>query len=73
MKKLFILALVALTAATLQAAPKKMLVVSTTTGFRHASIPALEKMLGQLATDGGLGAAAARQTDRAEEARAVES
>ena len=53
MKKLFTLALIALTAATLQAAPKKLLVVSTTTGFRHASIPTLEKMLGQLATDTG--------------------
>ncbi len=53
MKKLFALALIALTAATLQAAPKKLLVVTTTTGFRHASIPTLEKMLGQLATDTG--------------------
>ncbi|MEY4918294.1 MAG: hypothetical protein RL616_2207, partial [Verrucomicrobiota bacterium] len=48
-----ILTLVALTAATLQAAPKKLLVVSTTTGFRHSSIPTLEKMLGQLANDTG--------------------
>ena len=53
MKKLFTLALVALTAATLSAAPKKLLVVSTTTGFRHASIPTLEKMLSQLAKDSG--------------------
>ena len=53
MKKLFTLALLALTAATLSAAPKKLLVVSTTTGFRHASIPTLEKMLSQLAKDSG--------------------
>ena len=52
MKKLFILALVALT-ATLQAEPKKLLVVTTTTGFRHASIPTLEKMLSQLAATSG--------------------
>jgi uncharacterized protein len=53
MKKLFTLALVALTAATLQAEPKKLLVVTTTVGFRHASIPTLEKMLSQLAKDSG--------------------
>jgi uncharacterized protein len=35
------------------AAPKKLLVVTTTTGFRHASIPTLEKMLAQLAKDSG--------------------
>jgi type 1 glutamine amidotransferase len=34
-------------------APKKLLVVSVTTGFRHASIPALGKMLSQLATNSG--------------------
>jgi uncharacterized protein len=34
-------------------APKKLLVVTTTTGFRHASIPTLEKMLSQLAKDSG--------------------
>ena len=53
MKKLFTLALVALTAAGLQAAPKKLLVVTTTTGFRHSSIPTLEKMLAQLGHDSG--------------------
>ena len=53
MKKLFTLALIALTAATLQAAPKKLLVVTTTTGFRHSSIPTLEKMLTQLGQDSG--------------------
>ena len=34
-------------------APKKLLVVTTTTGFRHASIPTLEKTLSQLAKDSG--------------------
>lgn len=34
-------------------APKKLLVVTTTTGFRHASIPTLEKMLSQLAKTSG--------------------
>lgn len=32
-------------------APKKVLVVSTTTGFRHSSIPTAEKVLGELARD----------------------
>jgi len=31
------------------AAPKKVLVVTTTTGFRHSSIPTAEKVLGELA------------------------
>jgi type 1 glutamine amidotransferase len=53
MKKLFAFALAALLAVNLQAAPKKLLVVTTTTGFRHASIPTLEKMLAQLARDSG--------------------
>ena len=53
MKKLFTLTLVAMTAATLQAAPKKLLVVTTTTGFRHSSIPTSEKILAQLAKDSG--------------------
>lgn len=53
MKKLFALVLVAFTAVTLQAAPKKLLVVTTTTGFRHSSIPTLEKMLSQLAKESG--------------------
>lgn len=38
---------------SLQAAPKKVLVVTTTTGFRHSSIPTLEKMLAQLAKNSG--------------------
>ena len=53
MKKLFTLAALALLALNLQAAPKKLLVVTTTTGFRHASIPTLEKMLTELAKDSG--------------------
>ncbi len=35
------------------AAPKKLLVVTTTTGYRHASIPTLEKMLNQLGQTSG--------------------
>jgi len=42
-----------LTASILQAAPKKLLVVTTTTGFRHDSIPTLEKILSQLAQQSG--------------------
>jgi uncharacterized protein len=53
MKKIFTLALIALTAATLQAAPKKLLVVTTTTGFRHSSISTAEKILSQLAQSSG--------------------
>ncbi len=53
MKKLLSLCVVALTATVLQAAPKKLLVVSTTTGFRHSSIETGEKILAQLAKDSG--------------------
>ena len=62
MKKLFALAVMTLTLSGITGcqtfsahhhAPKKLLVVSTTAGFRHASIPALEKMLSQLATNSG--------------------
>ncbi len=53
MKKLLSLLAVALIATTIQAAPKKLLVVTTTTGFRHSSIPTLEKMLEQLGKDSG--------------------
>ncbi len=35
------------------AAPKKVLVVTVTTGFRHASIPTSEKILAQLAAESG--------------------
>jgi uncharacterized protein len=34
-----------------QAAPKKVLVVTVTEGFRHSSIPTAEKVLGELAKD----------------------
>lgn len=34
-------------------APKKLLVVTTTTGFRHSSIPTLEKMLTELSQSSG--------------------
>jgi len=42
-------------ATTVQASgtPKKILVVTTTTGYRHGSIPTLEKMLSKLASDSG--------------------
>ena len=53
MKKILVLALLALSVPLLQAEPKKLLVVTTTTGFRHSSIPTLEKMLSQLAKDNG--------------------
>ena len=47
---------VLLAVASLQAAdaPKKLLVVTTTTGFRHSSIPTAEKILAQLGVDSGL-------------------
>lgn len=41
-------------AAQALAAPKKVLVVTTTTGFRHDSIPTAEKVLGELAKETGL-------------------
>ena len=42
-----------LAAVSLQAAPKRLLVVTTTTGFRHSSIPTAEKILSQLAQSSG--------------------
>jgi len=42
-----------LSASLLQAAPKKLLVVTTTTGFRHSSIPTAEKILAQLGQSSG--------------------
>ena len=36
-----------------EAAPKKVLVVTTTMGFRHSSIPTAEKVIAQLAADSG--------------------
>ena len=53
MKTLLALCLIALAATSLSAAPKKLLVVTTTTGFRHSSIPTAEKILAQLAKDTG--------------------
>jgi len=53
MKKIITLLSVAMLGLTLQAAPKKLLVVTTTTGFRHSSIPTLEKMLTELGKDSG--------------------
>ena len=53
MKKLFTLLVAALAVTSLQAAPKKLLVVTTTMNFRHASIPTAEKILAQLAKDSG--------------------
>lgn len=38
---------------TATAQPKKVLVVSTTTGFRHSSIPTAEKVIGKLAQESG--------------------
>ena len=38
---------------SLSAAPKKVLVVTVTTGFRHSSIPTAEKVLGELAKESG--------------------
>lgn len=41
------------TALSVAAAPKKLLVVTVTTGFRHSSIPTAEKILAQLADESG--------------------
>src|SRR5438105_9193587 len=38
---------------SLEAAPKKVLVVTVTKGFRHSSIPTAEKVLGELAQKSG--------------------
>jgi type 1 glutamine amidotransferase len=53
MKILSTLLVAALAVTSLHAAPKKLLVVTTTTGFRHSSIPNLEKVLAQLGQDSG--------------------
>ena len=53
MKTIATLLTVALLATALQAAPKKLLVVTTTTGFRHSSIPTAERILEQLGRDSG--------------------
>src|SRR5258708_4734047 len=39
--------------ALLAQTPKKLLVVTTTTGFRHSSIPTAERILTQLGKDSG--------------------
>ena len=48
-----LLATLSCRSALAQAAPKKLLVVTTTTGFRHGSIPTLEKILTQLGESSG--------------------
>jgi uncharacterized protein len=62
MNKLFALSILALAVGltgcqtqelSRHAGPKKLLVVTTTTGFRHSSIPTAEKILAQLAKDSG--------------------
>ena len=53
MKILTALSIALIAASTLQAAPKKLLVVTTTSSFRHSSIPTAEKILAQLAKDSG--------------------
>jgi uncharacterized protein len=40
--------------STAQAAPRKVLVVTTTTGFRHSSIPTAEKVLQEIAQQSGV-------------------
>ncbi len=53
MKKLLTLLSIGLLAVSLQAAPKKLLVVTTTTGFRHSSISTAERIISQLAQSSG--------------------
>ena len=53
MKLLSTILVTALAVTSLHAEPKKVLVVTTTTGFRHASIPNLEKVIAQLGKDSG--------------------
>jgi len=52
-KILITLLMTLLSASLLQAAPKKLLVVETTTGFRHSSISTLEKIITQLGAASG--------------------
>ena len=49
----FLTVLIALQYGSAADAPKKLLVVTTTTGFRHSSIPTLEKVITQLGKDSG--------------------
>jgi hypothetical protein len=53
MKILCNILVAALAVTSLHAAPKKLLVVTTTTGYRHSSIPTAEKILSQLAQESG--------------------
>ena len=53
MKILSIILVAALAATSLHAEPKKLLVVTTTTGFRHSSIETAEKILAQLGKNSG--------------------
>jgi type 1 glutamine amidotransferase len=53
MKTLLAIMALGIFAGTLHAAPKKILVVETTTGFRHSSIPTGEKVLSELAQKTG--------------------
>jgi type 1 glutamine amidotransferase len=53
MKRFIAITALALVAASLHAEPKKLLVVTTTTGFRHSSISTAEKILEQLGKDSG--------------------
>lgn len=53
MKILATLLVAALATTSLYAGPKRLLVVTTTTGFRHSSIPTAEKILAQLAKASG--------------------
>ena len=53
MKILSTIMVAALAVTSLHAEPKKLLVVTTTMGFRHSSIPTAEKILAQLAKDSG--------------------
>ena len=53
MKTLLSLLAATVVATSLHAAPKRLLVVTTTTGFRHSSIPTAEKILQQLADSSG--------------------
>ena len=46
-------ALLAVTSLHAADAPKKLLVVTTTTGFRHSSIPTAERILAQLGAESG--------------------
>ncbi len=55
MKKLIAILIASVFASfvSVQAAPKKLLVVTVTTGYRHASIPTAEKVLAEMAKSSG--------------------